>query len=128
MRDGNLSDLLKRHLPSWHWVRIESAGTATGIPDLNGCKAGVEVWIECKRLIGKKVDLSAFQATWLERRARVGGRTFVAARNDAAFYLFAGARASEVRMFGIAAPALVSFAGKMTDERWGEVERCLTRS
>jgi len=122
--------LLKRHLPSWHWVRIESAGTGAGIPDLNGCKAGVEVWIECKRLIGgKKVDLSAFQATWLERRARVGGRTFVAARDNETFLLFSGARASELRMFGVK-PVSVLFSriGGMRDEDWSEVERCLTKS
>jgi len=81
MIDGNLGAIFQKKLPLVHWQRIETGGTGRGIPDLNGCYAGVEVWIENKKVSGHKVHtMDPQQVAWLERRVRYGGRAFVAAR------------------------------------------------
>jgi hypothetical protein len=41
---------LKKQAPSAHWQRIE-AHTGTGVPDVNVCRNGHEIWCELK--IGK---------------------------------------------------------------------------
>jgi Holliday junction resolvase len=78
--DGGLGQLFQKHLPGADWQRIETGGTGLGIPDLNGCHAGVEVWVENKWTNGWKVKVRPEQVGWLERRARHGGRVFVAVR------------------------------------------------
>lgn len=83
MSDGGLARLLTTHLPEADWQRIESAGVGRGIPDLNGCRDAVEVWIECKRTAGWVLDKRnrrRAQVAWHERRLRAGGRVFVAVR------------------------------------------------
>jgi hypothetical protein len=38
-----------------HWQRIESGATASGIPDVNGCFEGREIWVELKVVRGNKI-------------------------------------------------------------------------
>jgi Holliday junction resolvase len=80
MIDGSLRQLFREHLPHVHWQAIETGGTGRGIPDLNGCFAGIEVWIELKRMVGRRVLMRPEQVAWIERRARAGGRVFIAVR------------------------------------------------
>lgn len=80
MSDGQLRQIFAKHLPTVHWVAIESPSTSRGIPDLNGCFNGVEVWIEMKVTNGNKVSIRKEQIAWMERRARARGRIFVAVR------------------------------------------------
>jgi hypothetical protein len=63
-----------------HHQAIETALMATGVPDLNMCFGGTEVWVECKRCFHWKPAISEFQVGWLLRRARAGGRCFVMTR------------------------------------------------
>lgn len=78
--DGDLSRLIQRNLPQADWLRIESGGTGRGIPDLNGCCSGIEAWIECKATEHWAVEVWPEQVAWAERRARFGGRVFLAVR------------------------------------------------
>jgi hypothetical protein len=80
MSDGGLHKLFAQYVPDSHWQRIETGGIARGVPDLNGCRSGVEVWIENKLTTGWTVKVRPAQVGWLERRARAGGRCFVAVR------------------------------------------------
>jgi hypothetical protein len=80
MIDGGLCSLIQRYLRHWHWQRIETGGTGRGIPDMNGCSDGVEVWIETKVTPGWKVVIRPEQVAWAERRFRAGGRVFLAVR------------------------------------------------
>ena len=82
-RDGGLRKEYRTHLPHFHWTSVESPFTIQGIPDSNFCHAGKEGWIENKKVKGKhgdRVEVRPEQVSWIERRARAGGRIFVAVR------------------------------------------------
>ena len=68
---------LKRNLPKVHWQRIETGGISRGIPDVNGCFAGKEFWIELKILHGNRVSLTPQQVAWHMRRSKQGGRSWI---------------------------------------------------
>jgi len=74
MRESSLWRQIKKNLPQVDWQRIESGGTAQGIPDVNGCWNGREVWLELK-VEGN--TLSKWQKQWAKRRRKAGGRVFV---------------------------------------------------
>jgi hypothetical protein len=79
--DAGLPRLIQNHLPEVHWARIETWAVGPGIPDLNGCLWGQEVWVECKATYGWMVSKVRIpQIGWTERRARAGGRCWVAVR------------------------------------------------
>ena len=78
--DDGLRPLFHRHLRRVHWQAIETWWMGAGVPDLNGCHKGVEVWIECKRAESERVEVRPGQVAWGEARTRVGGRVFVAVR------------------------------------------------
>jgi len=80
--DGGLRQLFRAHLPTIHWLTVENVAEV-GTPDLNGCYAGTEIWIECKRTAGWRIAITPQQIGWLLRRSRAGGRTFVAIRRRA---------------------------------------------
>lgn len=84
MIDGGLWPILRDHMPHVHWQRIESGLTAGGIPDLNGCLRGQEAWLELKGTDAWAVAFRPFQISWLERRARAGGRVFLLTRRRCA--------------------------------------------
>jgi hypothetical protein len=81
-RDGSLRTLLRTHLPdSWHVQAIETGGVGAGVPDLNVCIPGVgEVWIELKHTETRNAGLRPHQVSWISRRARAGGRVWIAVR------------------------------------------------
>ena len=72
--------MFRKHLIGVDWQAIESGTTGLGIPDLNGCVGGVEFWIEMKATTSWRLRISPQQVGWAERRARSGGRVFLAAR------------------------------------------------
>ena len=81
-RDGDLRSIFRRRLPKFHWVSIETGGTGRGIPDAEYCHRGVSGWVEFKVTMAWSVDLRAEQVAWLMRRARAGGRCWVAVRRQ----------------------------------------------
>lgn len=69
---------LKAHFA---WTAIESGVTGQGTADSNYLgRGGIEGWVEHKATRHWTVDLSEFQAAWLERRVRYGGRAWIAVR------------------------------------------------
>jgi hypothetical protein len=78
--DGGLWQEFKSHLKWWDWQRIESGLTGSGIPDLNGCCMGHDIWVELKWTDGWKPGIRSEQVGWAERRARAGGKVFLAVR------------------------------------------------
>lgn len=91
-----LRDNFKKLAPSIHLVRLENS-VGNGTPDTNGCIYEREFWIELKVARGNKVELTSLQASWLEKRASVGGSAWVLARKGDVFRLWDGAVASIVR-------------------------------
>lgn len=80
MADGELHKFFLRNLVYVHWQRIETGSTGRGIPDMNGCAAGQEIWIENKKADHWAVEIRPEQVGWIERRVRAGGRVFIAVR------------------------------------------------
>jgi hypothetical protein len=111
--------LLRGHLPKKsHVQRIETGSTGRGIPDVNFCWQGVEVWIELKIVKGRRVELSPEQVAWMFRRARAGGLCWVMARDVAdgprkgkydRIYLWPGDCAAKVLEEGLAAEGATVF-------------------
>jgi hypothetical protein len=58
-------------------LRIESM--SSGMPDINACMTGLEVWIESKVFVTGRVLLRPEQYAWGHRRATHGGRVYVVA-------------------------------------------------
>jgi Holliday junction resolvase len=87
--DDGLRSLIIKHLKTIEneavlWQPIETALTASGVPDLYGCWRGHHVWVECKRTSGWTIKIDEFQVGWLLRLARAGGHGFVAVRRRCA--------------------------------------------
>lgn len=78
--DGDLRKIFREHLPMVHWQSIETGMTGRGIPDTNGCYQGTEFWVEFKQTRHWTVGLRPEQVAWISRRARAGGRVWVAVR------------------------------------------------
>lgn len=85
--DDGMRPLFRKHIPHFHWQSIETGGTGQGIPDSNFCAPpltplgpGFEGWIEYKATEHWSVDLLPEQIGWLMRRARTGGRVWIAVR------------------------------------------------
>jgi hypothetical protein len=79
--------------------RVENVVMA-GMPDINFCAEGVEVWIEMKSptepkrdgtpLFGSNHRLSIDQENWFLRQCTAGGRGFVLISTDKRWLLIAG--------------------------------------
>ena len=57
-------------------IRIESSAS-NGIPDLNFCHEGFDVWMELKILHGDRIYLERFQSQFHVRRNRAGGKSII---------------------------------------------------
>lgn len=73
LTESNLYQWMRTRVPEAHWQRIESS-TGQGIPDVNVCWKGFEVWWELKVCVGNIIDLRKEQRAWLIRRWKTGGR------------------------------------------------------
>ena len=94
-KEASLWGLVKDHMPKEiHSQRIETGGTGKGVPDVNYCHEGKEVWIELKSIDGLKSELSPFQMAWLFNRSKVGGNCFVLIRKN-------NSKEKEIKLFHI---------------------------
>jgi hypothetical protein len=84
MIDGGLWGVLREHWPHVDKQRVETGGTGLGIPDVNACLAGVEVWLELKGTEAWAVAIRPEQVAWAERRTRAGGRVLLLTRRRCA--------------------------------------------
>lgn len=64
-----------------HLCRLENSA-GSGVPDVNACSHGVEVWLELKMFHGNDLHFRNSQRAWISRRLAVGGRVFIVARKD----------------------------------------------
>lgn len=112
--DDGLRAIFKQHLEQrgFHMQSIETGGTGAGIPDTNGCRDGVDFWIEYKATAHWSVTLKPEQVGWIERRIRVGGRVLIAVRRRHEggvrlgpavdeLYLFSGEHARTAKTAGL---------------------------
>lgn len=97
-KESNLYARVQKGLPMFHWQRFEDS-CSTGIPDLNGCDDGVEVWIEAKVADAKgRVDVRPAQIAWLTRRWAAGGLAWLLVERDDALRLYRGCDAADVAL------------------------------
>lgn len=84
LKDGGLRTMLRERLPVAQWTSVESPLTGSGIPDCEYCyPGGVQGWVECKVVrSGWKPKFRPGQVAWISRRARLGGRVFIAVRRQ----------------------------------------------
>jgi Holliday junction resolvase len=78
--ESDFRRLFRKFLPQVHWATVESRATESGIPDINGCIAGSEFWLECKLTKAYAVVMRPMQIAWILRRVRHGGKVFIAVR------------------------------------------------
>lgn len=94
-KEASLWGLVKDNMPKEiHSQRIETGGTGKGVPDVNYCHEGKEIWMELKSIDGLKSELSPFQMAWLFNRSKVGGNCFVLIRKN-------NSKEKEIKLFHI---------------------------
>lgn len=133
--DGGLRQLFQDHMRDPHWQSVETGIIAPGVPDLNGCHLGVEIWVEMKLTDRLGVDMRSGQVGWLVKRTGVHGRCFIAVRErhgggprkgDPAdrLWLFWGGHAREVMDDGLRREdlALGVWHGGPVGWRWHEIQ------
>ena len=71
--------------PLLHYQRMELS-EASGIPDLNICWKGFDVWVELKIFdhSGNKVDFRPEQVSWIHKRVEAGGFVYILAYDNKA--------------------------------------------
>lgn len=134
--DGGLRPMLRQRLPRIHWTTVESGAIAPGTPDVNGCRLGIEFWIECKWTAGWAVTLRPEQVGWLTRRARAGGRVYVLVRRkpprggEDQLWLLPGAEAALLKAEGLrgSVEPLGLWSGGPARWDWAELEALLLTS
>lgn len=88
-KESQLWTLVKQHIPKdVHVQRIETGLTGKGVPDVNYCQKGKEIWIELKSIQGNKSQLSPFQIAWLHNRTKAGGNCYVLIKKKKEIRLF----------------------------------------
>lgn len=128
--DGNLRKIFRQYLQEAHWQSIETGAVGPGVPDSNFCfPKGKEGWIEFKQTAGWRVTLRPGQVGWLLRRARNGGRVFVAVRqskNDT-LWIAHGRHAATLLDKGLRSDLwLGSWKGGPAEWDWSAVKNILT--
>lgn len=136
--DGGLRKIFRKKLPDIDWTSIETGGTGKGIPDSNGCKNGREFWIEYKLTDAWAVGLEPEQVGWLTRRARFGGRVFVAVRRKTTagprkggavdeLWLYRGSDSRELKALGIkdGPTPLFTTSGGPSKWNWSAIRQAL---
>lgn len=89
MRESYFWKTVRDGVQHVHWSRIENIA-GTGIPDLNGCYLGREVWLELKMFSGRQIQVRSSQLVWMTKRIQVGGRVLLMARTPNEIWLFEG--------------------------------------
>jgi hypothetical protein len=92
MKDGDLRHIFRTKLHKYQWTSVETAGTASGVPDSEFCSPwGVQGWIEFKKTKIFYVAFKPFQVAWLSRRCRSGGNAWIAVRRTPTAKIHEGA-------------------------------------
>lgn len=125
--------VFKEHLKSWQFTPIETGAIVSGVPDAEYCApGGVSGWIEFKYIstskgtaVNKAVGLRPAQVSWIDRRARLGGRAFIAIQRKDELFLYSGVGVKELKRHGLASQLglLYHGAGKWD---WEAIRDALT--
>lgn len=137
--DDGLRALLRSHLPMVQWTTIETGGTQSGVPDLEGFCRGAQFWVECKATRASALRFKPAQVGWHLRRAREGGTSFVAVRRRCnsgphreardELHIYSGVLVQELVQEGLVATgALGKWAGGAGRWDWDAVLYCLSHS
>ncbi|SRR5260221_8181438 len=130
-RDGSLRVEFRKHLRDAQWTSIETGLTEGGVPDSEYMfKGGIGGWIEFKKTATNAVGLRPLQIAWLSRRARLGGRCFVAVlhKKDTLF-LFHGKHVAALKSDGICGTeALGVWTGGIAKWDWDMIRKILMQS
>lgn len=132
-RDGGLRALFRQYMPEAHWQAVETWSTGSGVPDAEYCfPGGFQGWVEFKGTATTKVKIAPEQVAWLERRARAGGRAFLAVRHKAlagprrkavdALFLYRATEARGVLQQGLDAPSLGFWEGGPAVWDWHDIK------
>lgn len=124
--DGGLRAVFKEHLKSWQFTPIETGAIVSGVPDAEYCApGGVSGWIEFKVSKSNTIGLRPAQVSWIDRRARLGGRAFIAIQRKDELFLYSGVGVKELKRHGLASPLglLYHGAGKWD---WEAIRDALT--
>jgi Holliday junction resolvase len=121
--ESKLYNLIKTNLKNVHFMRIESY-TEQGIPDVNACYNGKELWLELKCNTAKNLGLSKYQIVWIMRRVKHGGVVWIANRppRQRATFFYSG---SLVRGSGISANEQPTFVVSPNDLTWDAAKEIL---
>jgi hypothetical protein len=86
MTEANFSRKLIGLFPrEAHHQRIETS-TGSGVPDMNVCHKGIEMWLELKVYTGGRVLIRREQHAWSLRRSFAGGSVNVVAWHPSSIY------------------------------------------
>lgn len=124
--DGRLRTIFRGKFPDWQWTSVETGAVAPGTPDAEWCApGGISGWIEFKQTAGWKVKFQPLQLPWIHRRARLGGRVFIAVRRKKDFlYIIPGSDILTLNDLGLKAFKPIDGEGARNWD-WLEVENCL---
>jgi hypothetical protein len=128
MSDDELRKIFRRHMPGVDWQAVETGSTGSGVPDLNGCRVGVEFWLEMKQATHWRITIRPMQVAWCERRLRNGGRVFCAVRraHDELWLFNAWAMRRLMTERLDAVESLGRWSGGAAAWNWSEITRLLT--
>jgi hypothetical protein len=135
IKDGGLRSLFRTKFPHFQWSSIETAGTASGVPDSEFCTPeGVQGWIEFKRTHIFYVQFKTFQPAWIDQRSRYGGNVWIAVRRIPTAQKFEGVdelwlmKGDQVKTLvreGLNATYAIKWSGGPGDWNYTQIEEIL---
>lgn len=135
MKDGGLRPLFREKFPQFQWTSVETAGSATGVPDSEFCTPdSIQGWIEFKKTHKYYVQIQPLQVAWLTRRCRYGGNAWIAVRRTPTakihegvdeLWLMSGDQADNLFYGGLQNTSSIYWSGGPSNWNWKEVEQIL---
>jgi hypothetical protein len=127
MIDGGLRQIFRANLPQVDWTTVEIHLASNGVPDLNGCFTGTEIWLEMKATAHWRITVRPAQIGWAERRIAHGGRVFAAVRRaETELWLFSGSDLRRLKTERLdSVPRLGRWFGGPAKWAWPEISRIL---
>ena len=128
--DGGLRPLFRHRFNCWQWSSIETAGSATGVPDSEFCTpAGIQGWVEFKQTKIYYVQIKPLQVAWIMRRCRMGGNAWIAVRRaQNELWLMSGNQAEALATTGLRGVSAWCWEGGPSNWNFAEVANLLTKS
>ena len=91
-----------------HWTRIENRHGG-GVPDLNGIRDGVEVWLELKCIKQNSINISPLQISWNYKHFQENGKNYFLVKHteQRIIKLYDGGKGKELKESGFRVPCIV---------------------